>query len=619
MTRPVTPLWLLAVLMTATVLPARPVIAKDKAVMIFSLVPIGEGVTPEHAVEMTNALGAELKQRGGWAPILGKQQAATPAPRSKPSPRDYQQAVKALMKGDAAFNRLRFDSAIRALKKAIRLFERNLYFVEDYNKVVETYLMLAEAYFRRGQEKEGTRHLERIFTLRPGLDLSGRKYPPLFRSIIDKVRARVLASQRGNVHVVANAPGAKVHLNGRQMGATPLVIHAILEGEHHLRVVHDGDIWGGMVMVRAGHTISQQVDVGPRSNKALIGAGLGLNTLTSATRERSVAAAKQAGADLVVMGGIYNAESSYKATLFVGDAHSGKWDKLIDITPDLDLLGASIEAYKFAEALVSKVGAVRGEVAGDVQLAAGIASRGTKQAASGTVARAVFLTQDIITRYEKAGGQRLPTGFAGYGAGSRGPIRARAPVRPARPGAGATSAGAPKLSGSAGSSADATSTPHTPSTAGPSARVRPIRPPAGKSGTRSPISPVRPKMPVKPVDAKEVPAAPPPKQQGSPRAPVNRAARRQAQPTVINAEPTDDASLTTIPAAGFGAADNQLAPRSVVDLEEEARLVGAGPIWKTWWFWTITGAVLVGASAATTAVAIKKSREIESARILAVW
>jgi len=221
---------------------------------------------------------------------------------------------------------------------------------QDYDRYVNAQLLLAISLMRRGRQSEGVDVLERIARLRPSFKLSADAFPPIFLTMFDEVKKRARARQRGSLKVVGTA-GAEVLLNGRKVGATPLLINDILPGENQLVLRSgSGEYSGEIVVIRGGKTIERRAvfkDAPPP--KSLVAASLAEaiagNVFDSALRQQLKAAAKSQGGDYVVVLAMgVKSPSSFTLGGFIGNTHSGRFSRLMTITPDRELLSASIEA-----------------------------------------------------------------------------------------------------------------------------------------------------------------------------------------------------------------------------------------------------------------------------------
>lgn len=83
-----------------------------------------------------------------------------------------------------------------------------------------------------------------VLRTRPDLNLSRREYSPKTIQLWEKARKRLLSLPRGSLAVESDPAGAKVMLDGKEVGTTPF-IGRYYHGQYHLHVIHPGT--GGAV------------------------------------------------------------------------------------------------------------------------------------------------------------------------------------------------------------------------------------------------------------------------------------------------------------------------------------------------------------------------------------
>jgi hypothetical protein len=83
-----------------------------------------------------------------------------------------------------------------------------------------------------------------VLRTRPDLKLSRREYSPKTIQLWEKAKKRLLSLPRGQLAVESDPAGAKVMLDGKEVGITPF-IGRFYHGQYHLHVIHTGT--GGAV------------------------------------------------------------------------------------------------------------------------------------------------------------------------------------------------------------------------------------------------------------------------------------------------------------------------------------------------------------------------------------
>ncbi len=527
----------------------NPAIASAQGkVVLFPLAPIGEGVDESLINDITNSLFGEIDTRKSFTMIEGKEVVAPPQEKAAPapstpaaqeavaaSPDGYLQAMQLLSQGETSTQRNRWEAASATLEEAIKLFENNLSFLEDNSKLEGAYLTLSVSYFRRGKEREGRENLRKVLVISPDLTLDARKYPPLFRSIADEIRQEVKSAGLGIIKVTSGASGAKVFLDGREVGTIPAEIPNVIAGTHVLRVVSDNGNWGGLVTAKSGTTITQDVPLsGPskaqeeqavatapgQAQGPFIVKAIKSNSFTADAKAAAISSAAATSGLFVLVGGVAAKDGSLLVPIFICDVKSKKCDRLIQAVLDTDLNALDTEAPRFADALAKKA---QEGLKGDITLPAPFISDQADDVAP-VVAAPVVVSENPPAKDEP---KDTP------------PAPASEPEPPVEPAADGVS--------------DAASDGATDS--------------AMVANAPQEVTPVGPII----------------------------------EPPVEVLAPSGD---------------DVLAQNSPVDLDQEAKKSKVKkPFYKTWWFWTITGVVVVGAAAGTTVGVIKGNEKTTKFRM----
>ncbi len=245
-----------------------------------------------------------------------------------------------------------FERAVKLLDRAAKLLEDNGDAVPDLRLLPEAYLQMGVAYFRDGMEDEGDDMLNRVVHYDPERTLDAADYPPIFISVFDRARFNVLRRPRARVEVKA-AAGSQVLFDGRNMGKAPLVLTDALPGTHWVRVERPGEAPKvKKLRISSKKTTVIDFDEGGEAPEPAAGGVLGaiaVNELTAEHVQQLVKAGKRAGADMVMVGGIYKTDTAYRIRTVAVRVRSGDVGRLVDIAFDLDMLTAEIEVYKLAE------------------------------------------------------------------------------------------------------------------------------------------------------------------------------------------------------------------------------------------------------------------------------
>jgi hypothetical protein len=346
-----------AIVMTAASAPAKP------KVIVFPVVPLPGEVELAPAGQMTNAILVELGQQDELDAARGQLQTAAvvdPGPQQPPAKSDaeYRAALGQLAEGTELAQKLRFPQAIEALRAGIDGLTRNLELMDDYDRLLDAYVLLAVAHFRRGQQRDGTDVLEQLARLRPDFDLDRSKYPPVFTSELDDARRRALACARGGLRVTSAPAGAEVFINGRRMGTTPILVEEIIPGKNHLVLRHGGRAWGEQVFVREEVIRERHADLGTGGRKApvTLGDALAANRFDEEVRSAARRIARGSGGDYALVSAMGRGEGTYTVSAYLGNVRSGAWTALEPLSPDYDMLSDTIEAHSLARQVARQLG-----------------------------------------------------------------------------------------------------------------------------------------------------------------------------------------------------------------------------------------------------------------------
>ncbi|HVO31200.1 MAG TPA: PEGA domain-containing protein [bacterium] len=130
--------------------------------------------------------------------------------------------------------------AEQKLRQAADLFEANAGALSSPADLIGTDLLLARVFFATEREVLARDIFRRVVQLQPDLTLDRAVYPPGMISVYEDVKKQVLSSPLGALNVQAVPSPAKVYLDGRDRGSTPLDLVNIVAGVHTLTVRRPG-------------------------------------------------------------------------------------------------------------------------------------------------------------------------------------------------------------------------------------------------------------------------------------------------------------------------------------------------------------------------------------------
>lgn len=344
-------------------LAGAPSIASAAKILVLPYQCLGKGVPPDLAEQATVVITKEMAQGGltiiradDVAEEATKKETGTRRVADAPvgDPSAGTKAEELIAKGKEAVEQEETGAAIRDLKNAVRLLEENGDAVPDLRLLSEAYLQLGIAFFRDGNEDQGDEMLSKAVHLTPDREISDKEYPNLFVTVYNRARFNVLRRPRATIEVKATK-GAQVLFDGRNMGKAPLILKEALPGNHWIRVERPGEaVQVKKIAVKANRTMSVEFE-GASEGGAEATASVGVlgaiqgNELGRDHLGQLKAAGSRAGADYVMLGGIYKTDTAYLIRTAYIAVKDGSVGRLADIAFDLDMLSAEIEVYKLAE------------------------------------------------------------------------------------------------------------------------------------------------------------------------------------------------------------------------------------------------------------------------------
>jgi PEGA domain len=154
-------------------------------------------------------------------------------------------SLKRLMKADdlvAAGKKdltsLEVGSAIKKFKKAVRLMQVSfvaLVRIRQKTKPLARALRnLAIAYFLDGKAEKAKATLQQLLVLSPKIRYSAKLFPRQMAQLVDDERLMFDEFGTANVVVKTTPPGARIYLNARRVGRSPLTIKNVRRGFNYI-------------------------------------------------------------------------------------------------------------------------------------------------------------------------------------------------------------------------------------------------------------------------------------------------------------------------------------------------------------------------------------------------
>jgi PEGA domain len=131
--------------------------------------------------------------------------------------RAYAGALATYQNGD-------FDGAVRTLRAVIQDLDKLPAGNEMFAQWSRAMLRLARSEQTLGHGAEAKEILERLVRANPTIKVDVNQYPPSFVRQVDEVRGQISVLKKHRLSVSATAKGAKVFVEGREFGTSPLAV-----------------------------------------------------------------------------------------------------------------------------------------------------------------------------------------------------------------------------------------------------------------------------------------------------------------------------------------------------------------------------------------------------------
>ena len=166
-----------------------------------------------------------------------------------------------LAKGKKHYEQLEFPEALTELSDSRKEFIVNLSHLRSNRDLLEAHLYLGMTYIALSSslknptkvqeyEKLAQTEFEKVVMLDPQRELAPRNYSPKVIQIFERIRQKLIANNRITVSIDANVPQAKVFINGKLIGPTPIKAR-LIPGEYYVLVERKGmKSWSQLAKLR---------------------------------------------------------------------------------------------------------------------------------------------------------------------------------------------------------------------------------------------------------------------------------------------------------------------------------------------------------------------------------
>lgn len=200
-----------------------------------------QGATASQAEKVRAALSSSLaKYRIDLVDDHPAVKAASGAGADAAMAPGVEKARQRAKEGKKLFEDLDPQGAEAKFRQAADLFEANAGGLSTPTDLISTYLSLARVFFATEREVLARDIFKRVVQIQPDLVLDKAVYPPGMVSTFEDVKKTLLASPLGALGVASDPTPARVFLDGRDRGTTPLDLVNIPAGVHTLTVRRPG-------------------------------------------------------------------------------------------------------------------------------------------------------------------------------------------------------------------------------------------------------------------------------------------------------------------------------------------------------------------------------------------
>jgi hypothetical protein len=274
-------------------------------------------------------------------------------------------AAKALMEARASVAaarqleaKRRFGAAAAAWRQALAKYEQGAAQLTDPAELSDVHVGLATVLYLTGDDAGGEQELGQALSLTPKRPFPGESTSRLFTATVAAVREKLLAAPKASLQLSSQPAGARVLLDGQELGRTPLTVRDLPPGRHLWRVLlPDSEPAGGTVMLAAGERRSVEAVVAGTSPLTRLNSLLATNRIDDAVAAQAKAVAESAGAKLLVFGALQGHGDDLVLESFLYSPATGAVSRLPARTFDAELLSAGMELFKLAGEIGARLGA----------------------------------------------------------------------------------------------------------------------------------------------------------------------------------------------------------------------------------------------------------------------
>ena len=278
-----------------------------------------------------------------------------------------EQAERLRVAAKEAFGRGDHEGALRQLRAALELYEEGLASVNKLEAVFETLGYLGAASQASGYDADAEDFFRRVVAVAPDAEPLD-EFSAAAQGVFREERAKLLEKKRGTLRVVTEPSGARVRIDGIDMGRSPLVVPRLVRGDHYVQAEDaEAGLAGARVAVKGGGTsevvLILATELGPppaeeasAEEKAALVAMARVGELGEPFRELAEVVAGKAQADFVVVSHISPRGNGFVLGAFFYGVEQKQVAAFDEFAFRADLNSVAVQAARFAAAIVEAVG-----------------------------------------------------------------------------------------------------------------------------------------------------------------------------------------------------------------------------------------------------------------------
>jgi hypothetical protein len=171
-----------------------------------------------------------------------------------------QRAREHLKKGKQYSEMLKPRQAIKEFTESLRILRAIFSSLPNLADLEEAHLHLGMTYQALGKDRQAAREYRMVLLLNPDRQLDDTMVNPVVVESFNRERERLLTSMKGSISLLSKPPAARVYMNGRPAGYTPVTISGVYPGEHYFIMENDGyKTWFGVLKVKPGELEKKEV------------------------------------------------------------------------------------------------------------------------------------------------------------------------------------------------------------------------------------------------------------------------------------------------------------------------------------------------------------------------